>query len=341
MYLKRNSSLAQQHPAVLAILDENKQGKRTFRRPKWTIRVIRATSNFFIALILVGFGLIINILQIIVSPVIIFSPLLNHRLNSLFACFAWTLCQLLLEGFDDVCRITVSGLDSVPGSESAIVISNHVYFGDFFLVHFLARRKYMMSYCRYFLKDSIKYLPIFGWGMYLINMPFLKRDWQRDNRRIRQSLDSLIRNRLPVWLVSFVEGHRINPDKIVKSQKYATCIPGAPHLEHVLLPRSKGLTATLRAFRGAPGGSQVHSVYDLTLAYNHRTRGPSSVPSLFEIITGALEGYEMHLHVNRIPIEDIPTEDSEITTWLYNLYADKDMLIKDIKTAFLKRNSLI
>jgi lysophosphatidic acid acyltransferase/lysophosphatidylinositol acyltransferase len=229
-------------------------------------------------------------------------------------------------------------LDAIPDPENAILISNHVYFGDFFLVHHVGRLKGMLSYCRYFLKDSIKFLPVFGWGMYLINMPFLKRDWQRDNRRIRQALDPIISSRLPIWFISFVEGHRMSPEKLRSSQAYAKNTLGAPRLNHVLLPRSKGLALTLGAFRESQ--SHITALYDLTLAYNHRQRGPGAVPSLYEIVTGALDGYEMHIHVQRHALNEIPFEDAQITSWLYDVFSKKDALLAEIKGAYTNRNLL-
>lgn len=45
-------------------------------------------------------------------------------------------------------------------------------------------------------------------------MPFLKRNWVRDSKRIYEALSLFITCRLPVWLVSHVEGSRITPEKV-------------------------------------------------------------------------------------------------------------------------------
>lgn len=309
------------HPAVVAI----NARKDTIPSSTRLARALRITG---VTVSLVTFGLILNLLQLLTLPISFFSQSLSHRLNSYATHFAWTLCDYFISGQDNV-RMTLSGLDGIPVGESAVVISNHVYFGDFFLIHAIARKKQMMAYCRYFLKDSIKYIPIFGWGMYLCNMPFLKRDWQRDNRRLDRSLKTLIDHRLPVWLVSHVEGSRLSSIKREKSQKYARA-NDLPVLENVLLPRCKGFTSTIHSVTG----SHIKDVYDITLAYFHNRKGFAAKPNLFEILTGGLDEYQFHAHIDRIPLREIPQDENGMSNWLYDRYQQKDRLLESIKQAF-------
>lgn len=333
------------HPAIIAI-----EGR--WDRPARSNRFERAIYNLSVAFTLVTVGLAVNLIQLLISPLSLFNPPLSHYLNSFATGLAWTFTQYWIEGYDSV-RITFSGLKkseftsqakdegskqatsssnrslALPMEESAFVIANHVFFGDFFLIHGLANRRNMMRYCRYFLKDSIKYIPIFGWGMYLCNMPFLKRNWQRDSERIRTSLRAFVRHRLPVWLISHVEGSRMSPLKLAKSHKYAQ-EHGLPLLQNVLLPRCKGFTSTIQALRG----SYIRHIYDVTLAYYHDRRGWGAAPSLWEILTGKLDAYQMHAHIERIPIEDVPEDEKGASQWLYATYERKDRLLAHIKEAF-------
>jgi lysophosphatidic acid acyltransferase/lysophosphatidylinositol acyltransferase len=168
--------------------------------------------------------------------------------------------------------------------------------------------------------------------MYLCRFPFLKRNWARDGGRISKTLGIFVNYKLPIWLVSFVEGHRLCQDKVVRSQEYAK-ENNLPVLANLLLPRCKGFIATAGALRG----SHIKYVYDFTLSYHHRKRGFGATPSLFEIITGGLEDYQFHVHVDRIPIDKVPSEETEATEWLYDLYVKKDKLLGDIKAAFERR----
>lgn len=314
------------HAAVLAVEDADHVAASSTRLGR-TLRITGA------AIVLVSAGLVLNVLQILTIPIItLFSHPLAHHLNSLATKFAWTITDYFVQGQDNV-RLTFSGGEDIPEGESAYVICNHTFFGDFFLIHAMARRYNMMQYCRYFLKDSIKYIPIFGWGMYLANMPFLKRNWQHDNRRIGDSLKTLMAHRLPVWLVSHVEGSRISPEKRRQSQKYAR-EHNLPVLQHLLLPRCKGFVAIVQALRG----SHINHIYDITVAYFHRQRGFGATPSLLEILTGGLDQFEMHVHIDRIPLLDLPSEEAAMSRWLYTLYEDKDVLMEGLKTAFARGN---
>lgn len=78
----------------------------------------------------------------------------------------------------------------------------------------------------------------------------------------------------------------------------------------------------------------------MTLAYFHAERGFGATPSLWQVLTGALDGYEMHAHVDRIPIEKIPAEEERCNRWLYDLYIAKDDLMGQLKDAF-ERDSRI
>lgn len=320
----RSLTLLSSHPAIVAI-----EGRKDV--PPRSTRLGRALRITGVAITIVTVGLAVNMLQLLTAPLILINRPLSHRLNSIVTFFAWTLSQYWVEGQDNV-HMTISGLEAIPEGESAFVIANHAFFADFFLIHALSGRRGMMAYCRYFLKDSIKYIPVFGWGMYLCNMPFLKRNWQRDSHRISRTLGIFIDYRLPVWLVSHVEGSRMSLEKKAKSHQYAQ-EHGLPILEHVLLPRCKGFTSTISELRG----SHIQHVYDVTLAYHHRRRGFGATPSLWEIMTGALDEYQLHVHVERIPLKEIPVDEMQAGQWLYDTFVRKDALLAQIKDAFERK----
>lgn len=54
--------------------------------------------------------------------------------------------------------------EDLPLHESAIVVSNHQYTHDWLVVLSLARRKGMLGYVKFFLKQPIKYIPGVGLG---------------------------------------------------------------------------------------------------------------------------------------------------------------------------------
>ena len=115
-----------------------------------TSRVIRTAQVAGTAIALVTIGVAVNLVQLLLSPISLVSRPLAHKLNSCVTYFTWTLCHyMIMRGYG---QLTISGAEDLPVGESAFCIANHVFFGDWFLIHVVARRKGMLSYCRYFLK---------------------------------------------------------------------------------------------------------------------------------------------------------------------------------------------
>lgn len=296
-------------------------------RPDGILTRIRKTITLVMSAILLvctmGFS---NVLQIITSPLLLVSRPLVYRLNSYFAGSMWMLCQHMFEQQNGV-KIRVTGTESVPKNESALVISNHCSFLDFCLVHSVSLRGDMLGNCRYFAKDSIKYMPFFGWGMYLAGFIFLKRNWAKDQSNINATFSTLIKNRLPVHLISYLEGTRVNAKKIAQSHEYAKA-NGLPLLNYTLLPRSKGFTASVKGLRG----SHISHVYDLTIAYYHYQRGFGATPSLTDYLTGRLNEYRFRVHVDRYSMDQVPESDADISKWLVGLYEAKNVRLAQWKS---------
>ncbi|KAJ9075802.1 hypothetical protein DSO57_1032260 [Entomophthora muscae] len=109
-------------------------------------------------------------------------------------------------------RITYSG-DKIDFEESAVVFSNHQSSADLFMIGALSNKVSMAGRSRYFMKDSIKYIPIFGWGLWMTGQFFLKRNWSEDKGLINRTFERIIRFKLPVWVISYPEGTRLSPEK--------------------------------------------------------------------------------------------------------------------------------
>jgi len=223
-------------------------------------------------------------------------------------------------------KIRVTGMEAIPFGESALVISNHRSFLDFVMVHAVSEKRGMIGNCRYFVKDSVKYLPFFGWGMYFAGFVFLKRNWEKDQRNIAATFKSLTQYKLPVHLISFLEGHRFNSKKLIQSHQYATK-NGLPRFDYTLLPRTKGFIASVCGLRN----SHVKHIYDLTLAFYHHSRGFGATPSLSDYLLGRLNEYQYVVHVDRYPICNVPTDDAAITEWLLKIYEHKNQLLLKMK----------
>lgn len=292
----------------------------------YPIRLLYSVFRIIFLFFMLSTSVILNILQVILS--ILITPFIPtetlHFLNCLICLYIWTCCSQLFFLFNGI-KVSRSGYAKIPSNESAFVISNHVCWADWAFVHDIACRKKMLGSCRYFLKDSVKYLPIFGWGMWLMRMPFLKRNWGRDHQRIKEALSPLTCCALPVWLISFVEGTRFSEPKLKAAQQFAETQSLRPP-KLCLLPRCKGFSSTVKALRS----SHIKHVYNVTLAYYHKSKGWGHAPSPMDILSGAISDYRVHIDVERIPLSVVPEEPEN---FLYLLFEEKDSLLQMIKEA--------
>jgi 1-acyl-sn-glycerol-3-phosphate acyltransferase len=67
--------------------------------------------------------------------------------------------------------------DKLPLHQNAVIICNHLSVLDWLVLFSLARRKGRLGVTKFLTKDSVKWIPGVGWGLYLLNYVFLKRDW--------------------------------------------------------------------------------------------------------------------------------------------------------------------
>ncbi|KAK6131216.1 hypothetical protein DH2020_035046 [Rehmannia glutinosa] len=110
-------------------------------------------------------------------------------------------------------------------------------------------------------------------------------------------------------------------EKCTKSQKYAE-ENGLPVLTNVLLPKTKGFYACLEILRGS-----FAAVYDVTIAYKNQ-----QCPSFLDNVFG-VDPSEVHVHVRRIPIGEIPASEVDAATWLVDAFHFKDQLLNDFNNS--------
>ncbi|KXS10079.1 hypothetical protein M427DRAFT_191363 [Gonapodya prolifera JEL478] len=282
----------------------------------------------FFRILILGGGVtlvmvVFNILQVLSLPLQLTTAgrVWVTKWSSFAAGVIWYLISSTFEKIHGM-PITYSG-DELPDGESAIFLPNHQGFSDFNLVNFVALRHKMLPNCKYFIKDSIKWMPFFGWGMYMMGMIFLKRNWDKDQGHVKSTFQFIKNNRIPVWLVSYLEGTRITPQKKEESQAFAKQ-RGLPVLENVLIPRTKGFIATVQELRG----SHVTAVYDAVFAYRYKKTTLTKIPSLTRIYSGPLApDYEVHVHVRRFPISSLPNDEAGLNKWVMERWMEKDKVL--------------
>ncbi|KAI3737036.1 hypothetical protein L2E82_27030 [Cichorium intybus] len=162
-------------------------------------------------------------------------------------------------------------------------------------------------------------LPVFGWGFHILEFISVERKWEVDESNMQKILSTFTNHSDPLWLAVFPEGTDFTEQKCIKSQKFAA-ENGLPILKNLLLPKTRGFHACLEVLRGS-----LDAVYDVTIAYKNRC--PTFLDNVFGI-----EPSEVHVHVRRISLDNIPHSQSECNAWVLRSFQLKDQLLSDFIT---------
>ncbi|KAL5508983.1 hypothetical protein EMCRGX_G004255 [Ephydatia muelleri] len=225
--------------------------------------------------------------------------------------------------------------DPLPdAAENVLYISNHQCTVDWVVAETLCLRQGGYGgRNRYILKDSLKYVPLYGWQLGARGGVFVKRHKDKDQEKIIRRLNELVEKDINTWLVIFPEGTRFdprNPKSIRTSQEQAMTL-GIPRLNHVLSPRTTGFELVLTHIK-----RHFKAVYDVTIMYDgpevykRETLARLPAPDMFRFFSGYCT--KVHIHIRRIPIELLPDTPEEQRKWLYSAYMEKERLIHTLLT---------
>ncbi|EFA84063.1 hypothetical protein PPL_03136 [Heterostelium album PN500] len=233
-----------------------------------------------------------------------------------FSADLWYRMNLFIFEIFNGITVKISG-DDVPDGEGALIMMNHPSEVDWIFTWCLGVRKKSLSNIKIILKDEIKYVPAVGWGCDNLDFIYLTRDWTYDEKHLQYRLEKFKEVGFRSWLTIFPEGTDMEPEKLKKSHDYADRM-GYPKFNNVLLPRHKGVQTCLDVLRPT-----WDAVYDITIGYE-------SKPTIGTCFTG-VNPKVVNIHVNRIPIKDVPTDEKQLQDWLFKLYAEKDKLLENLK----------
>ncbi|EXJ78421.1 hypothetical protein A1O1_08821 [Capronia coronata CBS 617.96] len=209
--------------------------------------------------------------------------------------------------------------------ERLIMIANHQIYTDWLYLWWIAYCNGMHGRLYIILKESLKKIPVLGWGMQLNQFIFLKRKWEEDRPSMASALQRLNNPTDPMWLLLFPEGTNLAPSTRATSAAWAKK-NNMPDMKHVLLPRSTGLHFCLEELKGT-----VDYVYDCTVAYEGVPRGQYA-QDIFTLKAGYLEGRppkSVSMHWRRFAVKDIPLHnDKAFELWLIARWREKDLLIE-------------
>lgn len=206
--------------------------------------------------------------------------------------------------------------ERVPARERVLLLANHRTEVDWMYIWDLALRKDRLGYIKYILKSSVRNAPIFGWGFHILEFILVERKWEVDEPVIQSMLSTFKDPQDPLWLILFPEGTDFTDQKCLRSQRFAE-ENHLPILKNVLQPKTKGFYSCLTLLRDS-----LDAVYDITIAYKHRC--PLFMDNAF-----GTDPAEVHVHVRRITLHEIPTSENEAAAWLVEAFRLKDELLSN------------
>ena len=206
-----------------------------------------------------------------------------------------------------------------------VLMANHQLYTDWLYLWWIAYTNKMHGRIYIILKESLKNVPIFGWGAQFYNFIFLSRKWETDKFRFRNALNHLKDPNDPMWLLIFPEGTNLSEVTREKSAKWAEK-SGIPDMKNQLLPRTTGLQFCLQELQ-----QTTNWLYDCTIAYEGVPKGMYG-QDVFTLRSSLFEGRppkSVNMYWRRYKISEIPLDnDDAFGRWLMNRWREKDYILE-------------
>ncbi|CAG8447995.1 12481_t:CDS:2 [Ambispora leptoticha] len=162
-------------------------------------------------------------------------------------------------------------------------------------------------------------------GMQFFQFIFLKRNWTEDKENMDKTLTKIANSKDPLWLLIFPEGTLVSEITRKTSKNYADK-NGLVDPKFVLLPRSTGLH-----FCSSKLQKSVDYIYDLTIGLEGVKPGeyPEDIYTLRRIYFEGLYPPNIHIHIRRYRLCDLPSDEDKFAEWLRARWNEKDMLMTE------------
>lgn len=210
-------------------------------------------------------------------------------------------------------------------ADRMVLMANHQLYTDWLYLWWIAYTNNMHGFIYIILKESLKNIPIIGWGAQFYNFIFLARNWEEDQRTFKKHLGQLNKPNDPMWLIIFPEGTNLSASTREKSKKWAEK-NGLQDMKHQLLPRSTGLRFCLNELRDT-----TEWLYDCTIAYEGVPPGQFG-QDIFTLRSSFFEGRppkSVNMHWRRFHVDTIPIQNTKaFEVWLRNRWREKDYMLE-------------
>jgi len=236
----------------------------------------------------------------------------------------WIQNNYLISVFMYGIKFDVEGLDhpEIAYNKSYLIVSNHQSWADIYVIQSVLNKK--VPFIRFFIKSSLKWVPILGQAWVGLDFPFVRRSKKKDLIKnpdlARQDLENVKRvcrkfKDIPFCILNFVEGHRRTPErmrKLIKKNPY----------RYLLRPHSGGISTVATELK-----DQLHGILDLTLIY------PDDKSTFYDLMSGdvrAIKVVAKFIPINEVPIETNPNFSAmskKMKRWIDGRWEEKDKIL--------------
>lgn len=227
------------------------------------------------------------------------------------------LCTAILEIFFKM-KFRLTG-DPLCRGETSIYIMNHRTSMDWMwiwpvLYHWARLRKLKIV-----LKNPLKWVPGFGWAMQQASFLFMNRKWEDDRNNMETLIDYFKYVDQPIELLMFPEGTDYNVKSRRRSDSFARK-NDLPQYEFVLHPRKTGFQFMACKLINS---KQIKYIHDITVGYPR-----TLVDEPDKLILGGEFPEEVHFHVEKFAVADLPSDYDELGTWLEERFRLKEQRLR-------------
>ena len=282
---------------------------------------VLTTALFVLTTCIVFFPIIFFALLKLLIPIVTWQAWCNRRLDWLAS--VWMDANARHQSVLLPTQLQIEGLQDLSEQEWYMMVANHQSWVDILLLLRVFNRR--IPYLKFFLKQSLIWVPLLGLAWWALEFPFMRRYSKeqlarnpglkgKDVDQTRKSCEKFRHH--PVTIINFLEGTRFTPVKYVQQKSTYS---------HLLMPKAGGLAFTLAAMNG-----QLHKLLDITIYYPHGR------PSYWDYACGRVP--TIALHLRQLPIAanllGDYSEDEEFRarfqTWVNELWLMKDQRLEQL-----------
>ncbi|MFC3907780.1 acyltransferase [Legionella dresdenensis] len=280
------------------------------------------------------------LLLLIVSTVIFFIPVLCLGLLKLIPVTRWRVgltraIDNVVEYWAEVNNIAirktqkvswqVNGLEHLKPNDWHLIIANHQSWLDIVVLQYIFNGKIPML--KFFIKNSLKWVPLLGFAWWAMGCPFMKRysrEYLRKNPSRRGKDLEATRKAMalfkysPASITNFVEGTRFTASKKELQQ--------SPY-RYLLKPRAGGISFVIGALNNS-----INRLIDVSIVYSEENH------SLWDFLCHRIDVIAVDIREVAIPAEfsnpDLVNDEEtqlQFRLWLNNLWLEKDNIIHELK----------